>query len=781
MTKLIIIESPSKINKIQEYLGYDYRCLSTYGHLNKIKTLKDVDINDVTKTTYSLSDKKNTVSKIMKELKKSKDIFIATDDDAEGEAIAYHFCNIFNLDVRNTKRIIFHEITKTAILHAIENPVLINLNIVKSQQIRQALDIIIGYKLSPILWKYISYNKENSLSAGRCQSSALRLVYDNHVEFGEIKDEEHYYDVYGYFLSSNLCYTLNKQFKQYSETLEFIGDIQKIKKDNCFLFHKDEPVTIMKNPHKPYITTTIQRHMGSLFHYTPKKTMEICQTLYENGFITYMRTSTEKLSSTFISSVISYLDKTHSLGDRWINENIKDIELGSGLNNREPHEAIRITDPKMTPSLFSNKNSYGPEYEKVYKCIWLNSISSCMASSLYTSIKSKMILTNEIIFENETNKIYFEGFEYFNNKEKEENNYDFITFLDNGFYTFINSLVALEKVKPSGICYYTETSLIKKLESIGIGRPSTYSSIIEKLKNKEYVKKTNIEGIRRLLNSVTLDKYDKLTEKQIIKHQGSQHGALVITSKGIMVIELLVKYFDSIVSYEYTKQMEEKLEEIYDGFFDGENILSNCVSVIDEHIIKTNKEMKDKKQEIQIDNENTFMIGKYGAVIKNVTIGEDGKEIVMFNKVIDNIDLNKLKNNEYQLEEIKKIDDNKSLGEFEGENIYVKTGPYGLYARWGDKTISLKELRKANIVTRESVIECIEKNIENIKENNTGYVRKISSNISIRTGKRGDYIFFKTIKMKKPKFFTLNGCDMDYKNCDINELKYWISGIYNIN
>ena len=356
-TTLVIVESPAKCKKIEEYLGPGYKCVASYGHLRELPSLKNIDIENNFNPTYTVienSIKKKQIEYIKKAIKESSDVILATDDDREGEGIAWHLCQLFKLPL-NTKRIIFHEITEAAIQSAVKKPITININLVQAQQARQILDILVGYKISPILWKCIVKGKENALSAGRCQSPALRLIYDNEKEIKEAV-ERRVYNTTGYFTNSNIAFQLHPEgkFESEDDMTDFLNESINFQ----HIYSCEKPKKVLKSPPEPFTTSRIQQVASNELHYSPKETMRICQKLYEGGFITYMRTDSKTYSGEFLDTVKEYIRRQYGNGDKYINENIESMVCGfikdkisdkNKKQNLEPvtqdaHEAIRPTN-----------------------------------------------------------------------------------------------------------------------------------------------------------------------------------------------------------------------------------------------------------------------------------------------------------------------------------------------------------------------------------------------------------------------------------------------------
>ena len=430
---------------------------------------------------------------------------MATDDDREGEAIAWHICEVFNLPIKTTKRIIFHEITKKAILNAVNNPTVINMNKVKAQQTRQLLDLIVGFTTSPILWKFISRKTEKGLSAGRCQTPALKLVYENEIECKNAKGEN-VYETTANFSHMNIPYKLNHFFKKSDNIKTFLQESKCFKHTLTVTNNKK----MKKSPPKPFTTSTLQQKASNIYNFSPKNTMKLAQTLYENGFITYMRTDNPKYSKDFIDTTKEYI--INNWGNKYVNKKIETISLkddkSDEKNNneeketsrnkndlaQEAHEAIRPTN--ITIKTIQNNPKIGKYELKLYDLIWKNSIESCMAASLYNVILSTVDSPDNFIYKNTTEKNIFPGWEIINGIEKTNDIYEFLYSLyqsdksKNVNYSEIKSDMTIKKLKT----HYSEARLVQLLEKNGIGRPSTFSSLVSKILEREYVIKTTIKG-----------------------------------------------------------------------------------------------------------------------------------------------------------------------------------------------------------------------------------------------------------------------------------------------
>jgi DNA topoisomerase-1 len=795
-TTLVIVESPAKCKKIEEYLGPGYKCFASYGHLRELPSLKNIDLNNNFNPTYTIIDnaiKKKQIEILRKEIKNAHEVILALDGDREGEKISYCVAQIFKLDINKTKRITFNEITESAIQNAIKNPRTIDMNIVNAQQARQILDILVGFKVSPMLWKFIASpkGKEYSLSAGRCQTPALKIIYDNQKEINEI-EERKVYNTTGYFTNSNIPFELNKQYETYDEITDFLDGSA----DFSHIYTCSQPVKIFKKQPEPFTTSRIQQVASNELHYSPKETMRICQLLYEGGYITYMRTDSKTYSRDFIDSTKIYIIKNYD--NKYINENIdnlitgdnkKEIELEETIKKgkkskpnpkqekslaQEAHEAIRPTDI----SLFELSETKDNKERRMYKLIWENTLESCMPQASFYSVKASITAFQNTMFFYTSELIDFPGWQIVKKKYSTENKeYQYLqTIRQNSVipYKKICSKVTIKGLKQ----HYTEARLVQLLEEKGIGRPSTFSSLVDKIQERGYVKKEDIKGREIMCNDLELEN-GEIFEIENKREFGNEKGKLVIQPLGTIVIDFLEKHFTNLFNYDYTKTMEDELDKIAKGELIWFNLCESCNSQIDLLI----DGLKDEtKLEIKLDENNTYMVGKYGPVVK-FTETINGKEEIKFKPIKKDIDICKLENGEYAIEDILEINKTTKsqyvLGSYEGNDVILKKGKFGIYISWGKNSKTLKEL--GNRPIENITFDEVEKYLN---EDNNKNVREINASTSIRKGPKGDYIFYKTTKMKKPKFFDLKNFNADvkedYKICDITILKSWIKDNYDI-
>ena len=788
-TTLVIVESPAKCKKIEEYLGPGYKCVASYGHLREIPSLKNIDIENNFNPTYTVIDnaiKKKQIEILRKEIKNAHEVILSSDGDREGEMCSMSIIELFKLPL-NTKRITFNEITESAIQCAIKNPRTINMDIVHAQQARQILDILVGFKISPMLWKFITKpkGKEHSLSAGRCQTPALRLIYDNDEDIKK-SEERKVYNTTGYFTNSNIAFDLSPQGKHESE--DEITDFLDGSADFSHIYNCSQPVKVYRKPPEPFTTSRIQQVASNELHYAPKETMRICQLLYEGGYITYMRTDSKTYSVEFLDTVKEYITTTYAEGKKYVSENIDSMTLhepkkrknndkvvpqDKDIHRQEAHEAIRPTNISLCelPENMDNKE------KRMYKLIWENTLESCMTSASFHSVTANISSFQEMKFVYTSELIDFPGWKIVAKKYSIENNeYHYLQQIKQNSVIPYKKICARVSIKGTKQ-HYTEARLVQLLEEKGIGRPSTFSSLVDKIQERGYVKKEDVKGNELICKDYELEN-DEICEIETKREFGKEKSKLVLQPLGSVVIEFLKKHFNDLFEYNYTYLMEESLDKIAKGEQEWVALCDKCNKEIDNLV----DGLKDEsKIEIKIDENNTYMIGKYGPVIKCVEEVE-GKEEIKFKPIKKEVDIKLLEKGNFTVEDI--IDTNKTtksqyiLGQHNGKDVILRKGKFGLYISWGEKSKTLKELgnRPIDNITFDEVKKYLDEG--------SNLIREINSSISIRKGPKGDYIFYKTSKMKKPEFkdiklFTSETTE-DYKICDITILKSWLSYKYGI-
>ena len=701
-------------------------------------------------------------------LKDTSEVIIATDDDREGEAIGWHLCNVLKLPVNTTRRMIFHEVTETAIQKAVSNLTKINMNLVYSQQARQILDLIVGFKISPILWKKISHT-EKGLSAGRCQTPALKLVYENQKEI-DVSPGKKMYNTTGYFTSKNLPFTLNYNHDNEEKLSTFLEDSANYKhKYRC-----GDIKILIKSPPTPFTTSKLQQSASNELNISPKDTMKSCQILYEAGYITYMRTDSTTYSKEFIDISKNYIIDKY--GSEYVHLNIdslsekndksvKKTKKEKNDNAQEAHEAIRPTEIKI----IELDNNIGSRELRLYKLIHRNTLESCMSTAKYNTIKAIISAPDSLEYNYSTEQVVFPGWKIVAGYEKENPIFNYLQTIKND--TIINYKKITAKVTMKDLkTHYTEAKLVQLLEQKGIGRPSTYSSLIDKIQERKYVKKMNIKG--KEIECIDFELQDEqLTEISTKREFGNEKNKLVIQPIGIIVIEFLINNFDTLFKYDYTKNMEDKLDVIAKGDLVWYNLCKECLNDID---TLTSNIQLDTKDVIKIDDKHSYIIGKYGPVIKCEDNGN-----TTFKKVKEDIDVKKLQNGEYSLEDILlQTNNGKNLGKYKNIDVILKNGKFGPYVEYNNQNKSIKNLLFDDI-NLEDVISLLE------ESSTFGIIRKIDEDTSIRSGKYGDYIYHKKIKDKKPQFIKLNtfinkhGVN-SYKTCEHKIIKDWIKSVLHL-
>lgn len=652
------------------------------------------------------------------------------------------------------------------------------MDIVNAQQARQILDILVGFKVTPMLWKFITKpkGKEHSLSAGRCQTPALRLIYDNNKDTQSC-NERKVYNTTGYFTNSNIPFTLSPQGRHSSED-EITNFL-----DGCIhfshIYNCDKPVTVLKKAPEPFNTSRIQQVASNELHYSPKETMRLCQLLYEGGFITYMRTDSQTYCAEFLDTVKHYISVTYAQGEKCISENIDSLMNGKVKDShqqslrQEAHEAIRPTNISLC-ELPENMDS---KEKRMYKLIWENTLESCMSSASFHSVTANISSFKGLKFVHTSELIDFPGWKIVTKKYLTENKeYHYLqTIKQNSIipYKKICARVTINGLKQ----HYTEARLVQLLEEKGIGRPSTFSSLVDKIQERGYVIKEDIKGKEIICKDYELENKE-IFEIETKREFGNEKGKLVLQPLGRIVMEFLEKHFNDLFNYDYTSLMEDSLDKISKGEQIWYELCDKCNREIDILV----EGLKDEtKIEIKIDDNNTYMIGKYGPVVKCVE-EIDGKEEIKFKPIKKDIDITLLEKGSFTSEEIINTDKTAKsqyiLGQHNGKDVILRKGKFGLYISWGKESKTLKELgnRPIENITFDEVIKYLDEG--------SNIIRVISPNISIRKGPKGDYIFYKTAKMKKPMFNDIKSfiveTNEDYKICDITILKSWISEKYNM-
>lgn len=694
---LIIVESSSKCAKIEELLDHQYKCVACFGHIREIDSLQNV---------YECKYKniKKNVDNLRKHISNANDIILATDDDREGEGIAWHLCQVFSLNVKTTKRIIFNEITRDALQKAINNPTVVNMDIVEAQTARMVLDRIVGFKISPILWKNI--NRSGKLSAGRCQTPALRLIYENETD---IKNTNHNYIFKTTTSILDVGFELKKQMTEEEEVQQFLEASKSFEHS----LSRTKETSIKKTPPVPFITSTLQQAASNKYNMAPKLLMIIAQKLYQSGKITYMRTDNPNLSIECSEKIKKYI--LNRFGENFLGQSAYIHK-----SKKYAHECIRPTNIQLTQL----SNEFSPQERNIYKMIWERTVQSCMSNASGLSYQCHISAPFDTYYLSKFEKITFLGFLAL---QESQPNTKYETFMNMTLGKVILKVIQSENNITNLKQHYTEAKLVRLLESHGIGRPSTYALLLDKLKTKGYVEKTHLPGFPIECTDYTLSNKTIKTQTHT-KMFGAEKNKLVITSLGMIVIEFCLSVFKPMFEYEYTSNMEKHLDIIANGKEDRKNICLRANDDID-RLIGNIKE----KENYEIEENHFYIIGKYGPCIK-----VKGKTKDSFLSIKKGITLKTIK--EKQLK-VKDIIENNIIGEYNGETLHLMKGKYGAFTKYNGKTYSLKNIP----ISLQNVIREIEKQKSLV----------ISDDISIKKGKYGHYVYYKTNKMTKPIFLGL--------------------------
>lgn len=621
MTNLVIVESPGKIKKIKSYLGPNYTVMASIGHIRDLaKNSISVDITNNFNPTYEInSDKKTVVSNLRKIAKVSDNIIIASDGDREGEAIAFHLVEVLN--IKDYQRIVFHEITKNAIIKALNEPKLVDMNMFYSQQTRRILDRIVGYKLSPVL-KSIENISSNSLGAGRVQSVVTRLIVDKEKEIKEFmeSDNNSVYNINGDFIINKSKFKANYIHNKIvgeniiKSSVDDKNDIKiiaiSIRSNPIFNIINLDNKERNRNPPQPFITSSLQQEASYKLKFQLKKTMSLAQKLYEKGLITYMRTDSPALSNEALNNIKKHILEDSTLGDLYYQ--FRQFKA-KGQNAQEAHEAIRPTHFNIFNLTGEMNNS---DEEKLYQLIWNRTVASQLKPAKYHDQYIKLS-NNFNDFEGTNSTLIFDGYLKLYKDTDEEDSKHIKINEDLKKNNVEWTAIYFKETFKSPSLRYNEASLVKKLEGLGIGRPSTYASIISKIQEHKYIRIGNVEGIEKKVNTYTLTKetFDKKTSMQKI---GNEKLKLLPTSDGIIITEYLIEKFPQIMDYKFTADMENKLDEIAEGKKIWYEVLNEFYNVLKEQLDKLNIKTIEKiiigKHSKYGDIE--YMIAKYGPTFK---------------------------------------------------------------------------------------------------------------------------------------------------------------------
>ena len=692
---LVIVESPAKAKTIEKFLGNDFKVASSFGHISDLPS-KDlgVDVEGDFKPKYEVSKDKKTVVKNLKDLaNKSETIWLASDEDREGEAIAWHLFRLLNLKESNTKRIVFNEITKSAIQKAIDNPRSIDYNLVDAQQARRVLDRIVGYELSPVLWRKI----KSGLSAGRVQSVSVRLIVEKEREIKGFNSESSY-RIDAEFITKNgknLKAKLEKTFDNKDNAQSFL----KKNIGSSFSVESLEKKPLKKSPSAPFTTSTLQQEASRKLYFSVSKTMTVAQRLYESGLITYMRTDSVNLSNLAKDSAKDHIVKNY--GNQYSSSNsYKTKSKGA----QDAHEAIRPTDFSMI-----GDNIADNDQKRLYQLIWKRTIASQMtdASLEKTNVKIKSS-NHEILFTSTGQVVKFDGFLKVYSEAKgdgvEEDNSILpkIDLNEDLKFTYIRANQRFSRPP----FRYTEASLVKKLEDLGIGRPSTYAPTISTIQNRGYVEKGTVEGENRDYIQLILEN-NEISENTLQEKVGSDKGKLVPTDIGMIVTDFLINHFENIMDYNFTASVEEDFDNIADGKQEWTSMMKEFYKkfhpVVED--VSKNAERESGKRILGAHPENkkevSVRLGKFGPMIQVGTVEDEEKPV--FASLPPEMQIESV-----TLEEALDLFSlPRELGEYNNETLLANNGRYGPYVKYGKKFVSIPKGKSPLSISIEEAVELI--------------------------------------------------------------------------
>ena len=696
---LVIVESPAKAKTIEKFLGKDYKVMSSYGHICDLKK-KEFSINTTTfEPEYEIpAEKEKLVSSLKSEVKKADTVWLASDEDREGEAISWHLYTVLGLKPENTKRIVFHEITKNAILNAIENPREIDTNLVYAQQARRVLDRIVGFKLSPVLWRKV----KPALSAGRVQSVTVRLVVEREREINKFTTESGYRVTAQFMLPAengekNILNTeLSKRFKTREEAVAFLESC----KDAQFVIDDVTTKPLKKSPAAPFTTSTLQQEAARKLGFTVSQTMMVAQRLYESGYITYMRTDSVNLSSLCIGSCKNVV--TEMYGAEYLkSRNYSTSSKGA----QEAHEAIR-------PTYMANATIEGTIPEKrLYELIWKRTIASQMADAQVEKTTVSIAISDHTEFFVATGEVtVFDGFlQVYRESTDDEAEGDaaVLPAVHKGDVLTAKEIVATERFTQHPP-RYTEASLVRKLEELGIGRPSTYAPTISTIQQRGYVEKGNKSGTQRKYDIITL-KNGKLTEKEGKETVGAEKAKLMPTDIGIVVNDFLLESFSEIMDYNFTANVEKEFDEIADGKRHWADHISEFYKEFEpkiDNIVQTKNEHKVGERVLGNDPASgkpvSVKIGRFGPIVQIGSASDEEKPRFAQMKPGQTLETITLE------EALGLFSLPRTLGEYEGGIVSIGAGRFGPYIKHGAAYVTLPKTYDPLTITFEEATALID-------------------------------------------------------------------------
>jgi DNA topoisomerase-1 len=731
---LVIVESPAKAKTIEKFLGNDYQVMSSYGHIRDLKEKEfGIDVDKNYKPEYIIpDDKKKLVQELKSASKKADMVWLASDEDREGEAIAWHLYETLGLKKENSKRIAFHEITKNAILNAIENPRDININLVDAQQARRVLDRIVGFELSPVLWRKI----KPALSAGRVQSVAVKLIVDREREIQNFKTESSYRVVATFVVNDKNGNTtempaeLNTRFKTEKEANEFL--------ENCknaeFTIENIVTKPSKRSPAPPFTTSTLQQEAARKLGYSVSQTMRLAQRLYESGQITYMRTDSVNLSSLAINTAKDEI--VNNIGEKyWKARNFHTNTKGA----QEAHEAIR-------PTYISRTKAEGTAQEqRLYELIWKRTIASQMADAEIekttatigvSSSDKKFTAVGEVIKFDGFLKVYIES----KDDDNSEDDSRMLPPLKKDEKLDMKQIVAQERFSQHPP-RYTEATLVHKMEELGIGRPSTYAPTITVIQNRQYVERGDKEGEKRKYKILTL-KSGKITSQEKNENAGAEKGKLIPTDIGIVVNDFLQEYFPNIMSYDFTANVEKQFDLVAEGKEQWQKTIDKFYKTFHPHVedtMKNSAKMKGERK-LGIDPKSgkpvVVKIGRFGPIAQIGETNDEEKPVFASlhkNQSIETITLD-------EALDLFKLP--REAGEFEGKTMTIAVGRFGPYIRHDGKFYSIPKTSDPMTITTEEAQAIIEAKRQQA-ENNKLKTFEEDAEMQVLNGRFGPYIAYK--------------------------------------
>ena len=758
---LVIVESPAKAKTIEKFLGKDFKVMSSYGHIRDLKK-KEISIDDDSlMPDYEIPDeKKKLVSELKQNAKKAEKVWLASDEDREGEAISWHLCEVLGLDEEKTNRIVFHEITKPAILAAIENPRHIDMNLVNAQQARRVLDRLVGFKLSPVLWRKV----KPSLSAGRVQSVAVRLIVEREREIQAFQSEPYFHvsaklEVEG----ATLLAMLSNRFKTHDEALAFLEEC----KDAEFIVKSITRKPVKRLPAPPFTTSTLQQEAARKLGFTVSQTMMVAQRLYESGHITYMRTDSVNLSSLCIGTSKEEIIRLY--GPEYSNpRNFHTRSKGA----QEAHEAIR-------PTYMSKQDIEGTTQERrLYDLIWKRTAASQMADADIekTTVEIEIKLNNANNMQKENvypstfqangEVVKFDGFlkvyrESTDDEQGEGEEQNLLPAMKVGDVLTRKEITATERFS-QGPIRYTEASLVHKLEELGIGRPSTYAPTISTIQQREYVHKGDKKGEERTFTIDTL-KGQKVSTKTKKEMAGSEKGKLLPTDIGIVVNDFLMENFPDIMDYNFTANVEQDFDKIAEGKTEWNKMMHKFYKKFEptvEKVINARAEHKAGERQIGIDptsGKPVFVkIGRFGPVVQ---IGSaDDKEKPRFAQLPSDKSMDSLTLEEAM--ELFRLP--RTVGQFEGSEVSIGAGRFGPYVLHDKKYVSLPKDADPLAITLDEAVALIQ---EKRQQDQQRHLKTFDEDpkLEILNGRYGPYIAYDGKNYRMPKAMHARAAELSYE------------------